>query len=223
MTDKTKIAKDMMDGFEESCTTTDNHFVTLLPYPEKIDTVESCPEGTGLKIYSKISDKDIYFSACMAINLFREESNNAAGLAALVFFLKAGLYPPEDLLEWLSDGFSDWILNDGKTGIGKILKLEKQNTPSLKKVTLLERDIKIAGELRMLIYTFGYTQEKTAEMIALRMEQEKDPLAISAETILREIFPFKKRRETKHGYFFYDFNEKEKKEILDRYKPKRED
>jgi len=190
---------------------TDSHFVTRLPDAEKIDRVEMQSRGNF--------DKKFFF-ALDAIDLFREEKNAAAGLAAFVYFLEAGIYPPEDLLESLSEGFSDWIAHDGKKDLEKILKLGKQEsgkTPSMKKLILLQRDIEIASELRMLIETFGYTQEKAAEMIARRMEQEKVPHAISADTILTEIFPLKKKRERERGYVFQTFDEKEKMEILDRY------
>ena len=200
-----------MKGLEEFYETTDSHFVTRLPDAEKIDC---------LTIYEGESSRLSPFIALEAIDLFREEKNAVAGLAAFVFFLEGGFYPPEDLLDWLSDGFSEWITKDGKKDMEKILNLGKQasgNTPSLKKLIILQRNIEIASELRMLIDIFGYTQVKAAEMIAERMEQEQDPHAISAETILREIFPFKKKREREHGHFLYDFNEKEEKEFLDRY------
>ncbi len=208
-----------MKDFSKTISITDDSWITRAPSINTIDA-SSIILDTGDEKQKALVD---YLSA---IELFRTQQNSAAGLMAFANSYKAGIYPPEDLLRWLSDSFSEWIevqhKNDPKDrkDLEKILSLRKQvsgSTRSFVTVIKHQRNVEIAIELHHLVFTFGISQNKAAEMIARRMESVKDPNAISEGTIIKKILPLMRQLHREHRFLTSIFNEEQTKKFLDKY------
>jgi len=172
-----------MKEIHETYAINDTKLVTRSPDSKTIYTFD-------LQSQTKLGKE--FYAAIEAIDYFRNQESAAAGIIAFTNFLKAGIYPPDDVLDWLSDKFQEWLDQDGSVELGKILNVKgtvSGSTPSLKMLQIQIRDAELVSEILHLEANFQISRETAAEMIERRMVTENDPHAITATTILREIVP----------------------------------
>jgi len=175
------------------------------------------------KAQGEVKNGDAYFQYLRAIDLFRETKNAVYGLEAFIACGTAGIYPPNDLLDWLSDGFQQWLEKEGNFALERILGLGKivsGNTPGLTTQELSYRNEQIIIEIRQLKESFGVSKEKAAAMVAARMATDEDPNPLTRGTIRREILPKMLASENKRGYAFQKLDDQGKLALLERYPKK---
>jgi hypothetical protein len=169
---------------------------------------------------SKLKDKGAFHDYLASIEIFRTKDNPAAGLIAFKNCFNAGIYPPEDLIKWLSEGIEEWIADSGNTNIEKVFRLsniKKGNTRAIDQVALYQRNVEISNELRGLMGNFNLSMEQAANMVEQSMLKDEIPNPISTPTMLRDIRPFMKAHAETYGYGTGGLSNELKKEVLKRY------
>jgi len=201
-----------MEKFSELYVIKDDYLATKSKTPKALDPT---------KINLATPDERLaYYRYLHAINIFREEKNPASALEAFIAINEAGFYPPDDLLDWLSECFQKWFLGGGKTNLEKILKLSmiaSGNTPAIESFRKHQRNLHIINEITHLMEAFKLSQEDAAEMVADRMEADNDPLKISFSTIRRDILPIMVSDKKKKGWSVAILDDESKIKLLKKY------
>lgn len=164
--------------------------------------------------------RDAFNLYLRAIDKFRLTENAAYGLEAFVAASKASIFPPEDLLSWLTESFENWGSNGGEQSLDKILKLSRVTsgaTPAIKTKCLVDRDERVISEIRELVGNFGLSKENAGYLVAERMEADSEDWALSFGSIRTDILPKLKEEKDTRGCAYNVLSDQEKIECLKRY------
>ena len=126
-------------------------------------------------------------------NSFVASGNSVLALEAFVLAIEANVYPPVELLRWMSSTLKKWHTENGKTSLDAALGLSagRGQTPPFKSLLQSERDEMVIIDMYRLI-GIGATVEQAATMIEARMEfadwnsTPYDMEDLSAETIAKK-------------------------------------
>lgn len=212
------MTKNPFNAFSRTLVTRDWYHVRLTE-PSEIPVPPEILERY-LPDESKLKDRQAFYDYLDYIEIFRTKKNPAAALIAFKCSFNAGIYPPEDLIKWLSEGIDDWLTDNGKTDLEKTLRLSKVspgNSRSIDQVAKYKRDFEIYNELRHLMENFNLFMEDAATMIQARMEHDHIPSTISAPTMLREIAAFTEAHGNVYGCSIRLLSDEERKEVLKSY------
>jgi len=112
---------------------------------------------------------------------FIEKGDLTDGALLFINCLKYGVYPPADVLEWISEAFRGWIESDGRKSLDELLGIKpargKSPLPKQRRKKAALSDA--AHIIHLLVESFGLSAGKAAELVAARSRAwgEKPPTA----------------------------------------------